>query len=105
VPQKSGRQKQLFTDIMIINGDTFLDFLKMTLIINFQDTIFSWIRHHHALQVKEGIREYFDKHKDTLIPRYTFQLHHHRVYGNGGGMEHGQERPAGAKILSILFRF
>ena len=51
------------------------------------------------------VREYFDKHKDTLIPVYTFQLRHHRVYGNGGGMEHGQERPAGVKILSILFRF
>ena len=49
------------------------------------------------------VREYFDKHKDTLIPQYTFQLRHHRVYGNGGDMEYGQERPAGAKILYPSF--
>ncbi len=50
------------------------------------------------------VREYFDrhnKHSDTGIPSYSIT----RVYGDGGGVEYGQARPAGAKALSIIFRF
>ena len=49
------------------------------------------------------VREYFEaqRYSNPGIPSYRIT----RVYGNGGGMEHSQARPAGAKLLSILFRF
>ena len=56
-----------------------------------------------ALQVKEGIK-YFEENKDTLIPGISSNSVT-RVYGDGGGMEHSQERHAGAKTLSIICRF
>ena len=93
--------KQLFRHYDKFNGDTFLDFLKT-------------IRHKfprcHLFMDKASphyrsrkVREYFDMHKDTNtgIPSNRVT----RVYGDGGGVEHGQARPAGAKTLSILFRF
>ena len=36
---------------------------------------------------------------------YTFQLHHHRVYGNGRGMKYSQMRSACSKILSSFADF
>ena len=92
--------KQLFRHYDKFNGDTFLDFLRM---IHhkfprchvFMDKAVS--PHYRSRKA----RECFDRHKDALIPVY---LPHRvtRVYGDGGSMEHGQTRPAGAKTLSII---
>ena len=55
-----------------------------------------------TLQVKEGNQVSRGKqgYSDSNVSSYSIT----RVYGDGGGVEHCQTRPAGAKTLSILFR-
>ena len=80
--------KQLFRHYDKFNGDTFLDFLK--------------IIHHkfprcHLFMDKASphyrsrkVTDYFEqtqRYPDPGIPSNSFT----RVYGDGGGMEHGQE--------------
>ena len=55
-----------------------------------------------ALKVKEGKRVFWQSQRDSDTGMPSNRVT--RVHGDGGGMEHGQERPAGAKTLSILFR-
>ena len=74
--------KQPFRHYGRFNGDTFLDFLR---IIHhkfprchvFTDKAVS--PHHRSRKAREA-RGYFDRHKDTLIPVYTFQPRHQSLW-------------------------
>ena len=74
--------KQLFRQYQIFNGDTFLGFLKtihskFPKCHVFMDKAVS--PHHRSRKAREA-RGYFDRHKDTLIPVYTFQPRHQSLW-------------------------
>ena len=94
--------KQLFRQYDKFNGDTFLDFLKI--IHHKFPRCYLFMDKASPHYRSRKVREYFDRQQrypNPSIPSNCVT----RVYGDGGGMEHGQERSAGAKILSIICRF
>ena len=80
--------KQLFRQYQRFNGDTFLEFLK---------TIHSRFSKCHLFMDKASphyrsrkVRQYFEENKDahdSRMPPNSVT----RVYGDGGGIEHGQK--------------
>ena len=93
--------KQLFRRYDRFNGDTFLEFLKIIHDKFPKCHLFLDKASPHYRSKK--VRDYFDKHKDNLIPVYLPTASPEFMV-----MEEvwniAKPRPAGAKILSILFR-